>query len=150
MPIRIATVTSFSNAQRPVSSNSSSQRESCFGISDLPSVRRVVTTSVSVGGGGLLWPGTIFSPPSTRIARGGGGVRGWGLGVYRQETLLRCLRHPPPPPTSRASFARLGPHGYAGGGEQTVRGTATATSALPFPRDRRRSATTAKTAQDRC
>src|SRR4051812_41186069 len=55
IPIRIAPVTSFSSAQRPVSSSSSSQRESCFGSSVLPRVRSVVTTSVSVGGGGLLW-----------------------------------------------------------------------------------------------
>ena len=47
IPIRIAPVTSFSSAQRPVSSSSSSQRESCFGNSVLPSVRSVVTTSVS-------------------------------------------------------------------------------------------------------
>src|ERR1700739_2760929 len=55
IPIRIAPVTSFSNAQRPVSSRSSSQRVSCFGSSVLPSVRSVVTTSVRGGGGGLLW-----------------------------------------------------------------------------------------------
>src|SRR5258705_9363484 len=54
MPIRIAPVTSFNNAQRPVSSSSSSQRASCFGRSVLPSVRSVVTTSERVGGGGLL------------------------------------------------------------------------------------------------
>src|ERR1700759_4040166 len=56
MPIRIAPVTSFSSAQRPVSSSSSSQRANCFGSSVLPSVRSVVTTSLSVGGGGLLCP----------------------------------------------------------------------------------------------
>src|SRR6202035_5731005 len=55
IPIRIAPVTSFSSAQRPVSSSSSSHRASCFGSSVLPSVRNVVTTSVRVGGGGLLW-----------------------------------------------------------------------------------------------
>src|SRR6476660_6852488 len=53
-PIRIAPVTSFNSAQRPVSSSSSSQRESCFGSSVLPSVRSVVTTSERVGGGGVL------------------------------------------------------------------------------------------------
>src|SRR4030081_1055643 len=55
IPIRIAPVTSFNSAQRPVASSSSSQRASCFGSSVLPSVRSVVTTSVRVGGGGLLW-----------------------------------------------------------------------------------------------
>src|SRR5882757_5866871 len=54
IPIRIAPVTSFNSAQRPVSSSSSSQRASCFGSSVLPRVRSVVTTSVRVGGG-LLW-----------------------------------------------------------------------------------------------
>src|SRR5215210_6426524 len=54
-PIRIAPVTSFNKAQRPVSSSSSSQRASCFGSSVLPSVRKVVTTSERVGGGGSLW-----------------------------------------------------------------------------------------------
>src|SRR6188472_1402827 len=68
IPIRIAPVTSFSSAQRPVSSSSSSQRASCFGSSVLPSVRRVVTTSERVGGGGLLWlldtcPGTFLPLP---------------------------------------------------------------------------------------
>src|SRR5580692_9496159 len=53
-PIRIAPVTSFNKAQRPVSSSSSSQRVSCCGSSVLPSVRSVVTTSVRVGGGGSL------------------------------------------------------------------------------------------------
>src|SRR5712675_2435922 len=61
IPIRIAPVTSFNNAQRPVSSNSSSQRASCFGSSVLPRVRSVVTTSVRVGGGGLLWRFDTFS-----------------------------------------------------------------------------------------
>src|SRR5258708_40178848 len=87
MPIRIAPVTSFSSAQRPVSSNSSSQRVSCFGSSVLPRVRRVVTTSVRVGGGGLLWRwggwgslgrGAGYPPPRPLPPRGGGtgGVRG--------------------------------------------------------------------------
>ena len=54
-PIRIAPVTSFSSAQRPVSSSSSSQRVELrrqFGLAERASV---VTTSVRVGGGGLLW-----------------------------------------------------------------------------------------------
>ena len=73
MPIRIAPVTSFSSAQRPVSSSSSSQRASCFGSSVLPRVRSVVTTSVSVGGGGLLWPAHAL--PSLTASRGRGRLR---------------------------------------------------------------------------
>src|ERR1700722_18162440 len=106
IPIRIAPVTSFSSAQRPVSSSSSSHRVSCFGSSVLPSVRSVVTTSVRVGGGGLLWPGAVRSPPSTREARGGGrGERrslwGWGGGgpsAGSVQTSERDLVDPPPPP----------------------------------------------------
>jgi hypothetical protein len=37
-----------------------------------------------------------------------------------RETLLQNMPRHPPPPTSRASFARLGPRRYAEGGEQTV------------------------------
>src|ERR1700733_9159371 len=102
IPIRIAPVTSFSSAQRPVSSSSSSQRVSCFGNSVLPSVRSLVTTSVRVGGGGLLWPGC--SPPSPRLAPGGGG---WAGGCGRLG--------PPPPPR------RVGGGGGGGGGGGVVR-----------------------------
>ena len=44
-PMRRPPVTSLSNAQRPVSSSASSQRASCAGNCDLPSVESVVTTS---------------------------------------------------------------------------------------------------------
>src|SRR5947209_15807166 len=92
MPIRIAPVTSFSSAQRPVSSSSSSQRVSCFGSPVLPSVRSVVTTSVRVGGGGLLWP---ISPPSMRIARGGEGLGVGGLSAGNADSVIAA---PPPTP----------------------------------------------------
>src|SRR5258707_10912429 len=95
IPIRIAPVTSFNSAQRPVSSSSSSQRVSCFGSSVLPSVRSVVTTSVRVGGGGLLWPSTVRSPPPTRSARGGEGAGGGGLSAGKAASVFAA---PPPPP----------------------------------------------------
>src|SRR5258707_926695 len=98
IPIRIAPVTSFNSAQRPVSSSSSSQRVSCFGSSVLPSVRSVVTTSVRVGGGGLLWPSTVRSPPPTRTARGGEGSGGGGMSAGNPASVFAAPAPPPPPP----------------------------------------------------
>jgi hypothetical protein len=50
--------------------------------------------------------------------------RAWrGLGVLRRSRFEyghERARSDPPPPTSRASFARLGPHRFAGGGEESV------------------------------
>ena len=135
IPIRIAPVTSFSSAQRPVSSSSSSQRVSCFGSSVLPSVRSVVTTSVRVGGGGLLWPGAVrpLLPRAKRVVGRG------RAGVYQRIRLPASLRkHPPPPTPPHHAQERAG-----GGGKS-------ATSAPPSPRDRRRNHTTARTAPDRC
>src|ERR1700741_2016300 len=100
IPIRIAPVTSFSSAQRPVSSSSSSQRVSCFGSSVLPSVRSVVTTSVRVGGGGLLWQG--FSPPTPRSGGGGGGGGGGGPSRKTPAPVKAPLPPPPNPPPPRA------------------------------------------------
>ncbi len=139
MPIRIAPVTSFNSAQRPVSSSSSSQRASCFGSSVLPSVRSVVTTSARVGGGGLLWPVTAcFSPPSTRIARGG---EGSGVGGASARTAASVIAAPPPIPDPSPPLR---------GGRGAARSCASATSAPPSPRGRRHNHRTARTARDRC
>ena len=113
IPIRIAPVTSFSSAQRPVSSSSSSQRASCFGSSVLPSVRSVVTTSVRVEAAGCCGRSTA-RPPPPRAQRVAGRGRGWG--VCRLLRWQRFLRdRPPTPPTP--------PRRCAGGGEKTARGT---------------------------
>src|SRR5439155_12733793 len=112
IPIRIAPVTSFNSAQRPVSSSSSSQRVSCFGSSVLPSVRSVVTTSVRVGGGGLLW---TISPPSTRIARGGEGLGVGGLSAGNAASVIAA-----PPPTPDPSPLRGGRGGVFGHISATV------------------------------
>src|SRR3981189_3803894 len=107
MPIRIAPGTSFNSAQRPVSSSSSSQQVSCFGSSVLPSVCSVVTTSVRVGGGGLLWRfdtwrvsflplplagevGTLGSALALSGDPGGGSLSG--------AADAPCPPPPPPPP----------------------------------------------------
>src|SRR5438128_2018515 len=95
MPIRIAPVTSFNNAQRPVSSSSSSQRVSCFGSSVLPGGRSVVGAWVGVGGGGLLWPGTGPPPPPTRTTGGGGGGGGGGTSAGNAASVIAA---PPPTP----------------------------------------------------
>ena len=129
-------VTSLSSAQRPVSSSSSSHRASCFGSSVLPSVRSVVTTSVSVGGGGLLWPAAVRSPPP-RVLRVVGRGRGWGSGGGKLATKQRVPAERPQPPTP--------PRRFAGGG-----GKPSPTSAPPSPRDRRHNHRTARTALDRC
>src|SRR5204862_4285202 len=97
---------SFNSAQRPVSSSSSSQRVSCFGSSVLPSVRSVVTTSVRVGGGGLLWP---ISPPSTRIARGGEGL---GVGGPSAGNAASVIAAPPPTPDPSPPLREGGGGGF--------------------------------------
>ena len=68
-PTRRFPVTSFSSAQRPVSSSASSQVARWPGRSVLLMVDRVSTTSASVGtcGGGLLWPGPGVFPPPTDL-----------------------------------------------------------------------------------
>src|ERR1700742_1306138 len=127
MPIRIAPVTSFKSAQRPVSSSSSSQRVSCCGSSVLPRARSVVTTSVRLGGGVLLWKldirggdssplplaGEVGSPGSALALLGdpgGGSVSGTadaacalGLvggrgGASVSGTADAACPHPDPPP----------------------------------------------------
>src|SRR5258706_4552669 len=107
IPIRIAPVTSFNSAQRPVSSSSSSQRVSCFGSSVLPSVRSVVTTSARVGGGGLLWPmlswpATVCSPPPASEASGGEGAGVGGLSAGYAASVIAAPAPPPPPPARPA------------------------------------------------
>jgi hypothetical protein len=67
---------------------------------------------------------TLIRPPSPREAVGSEASRarsrGRGWGVYQFAPLAASLPRHPPPPTSRASFARLGPRhaqGRVGGGE---------------------------------
>ena len=58
----------------------------------------------------------LFAPlPPRAVARGGEGL---GMGGSAAFTVLADR---PPPPTSRASFARLGPHRFAEGGEKETR-----------------------------
>src|SRR5437764_9168535 len=97
MPIRIAPVRSFNSAQRPVSSSSSSQRASRLGNSALPSMRNVVTTSVSVGGGGLLWRRDRGDSSPLPLA-GEGGSRSDPGGGSPSGTAGAAWPHPPPPP----------------------------------------------------
>ena len=56
----------------------------------------------------------LSAPPSPREAAGSRraklALRGRGWGVPRQTRCQRSKPTDPPPPTSRASFARLGPH----------------------------------------
>ena len=106
-------------------------RRAVFGSSVLPSVRSVVTTSVRVGGGGLLWP--FFSPPPASAASGGEGSGVGGLSASSSDSEFA-----EPPPTPDPSPPLRGGRGKS------------ATSAPPSPRDRRRNHTTARTAPDRC
>src|SRR3984957_7193708 len=58
----------------------------------------------------------LLPPLPPRAKRVVGRGRGWGVSPH--ATLAASLLKPPPPPPSRASFARLGPHRYAEGGEK--------------------------------
>ena len=67
-------------------------------------------------------PQTRSSPLPPRAKRVAGRGRGWGVlrRVQCQHVRESSWRHPPPP-TSRASSARLGPRRFAEGGEKNAR-----------------------------
>src|SRR5258705_5572984 len=141
MPIRIAPVTSFNSAQRPVSSSSSSQRVSCFGSSVLPRVRSVVTTSVRVGGGGLLWrfdpfsiadgTGSLPLPLAGAVGSPGGAFAlsdDPGGGFFSGTADAACP-HPNPPPQAGEGAERV----VAGAAFDFLRGGRAELCAAPSP-----------------